>query len=447
MRMVDLIDKKKRGGQLSEEEIAFFVEGFSKGTIPDYQAAALLMAICWQGMDKKETVALTMAYIDSGERLDLSGIEGKKVDKHSTGGVGDKVSLIIIPLLAAAGVPVAKLSGRGLGHTGGTIDKLESIPGFRTQLTVDEFIANVNKHKMAIMGQSADLTPADKLIYALRDVTATVDSIPLIAASVMSKKIAAGAEAIVLDIKTGAGSFMKTLGKAEELAEIMIKIGQSLNKDVLAVITDMSQPLGREIGNANEVMEAIEVLRGEGPPDVVEVSLTIAAHMAVLGGAFRSFAEGYKGLEQIIRDGSGLAKFKELVILHGGDERVIDHPELLFPPDLNKIEISAESTGYIAAINAEMIGLAAMHLGAGRREKEDQIDHAAGITLIKKGGDPVDKDDIIAVLRTHNTDYQEAAELVRNAYTFTKTPPPPPIYVKRTMSSTRGSKSATQLEK
>lgn len=434
MNMLELIRKKKQGGVFSREEITFFVNGYVKGEIPDYQAAALLMAICWQGMDQEETAALTMAYVDSGERLDLSGIEGIKVDKHSTGGVGDKVSLVIIPLLAAAGAPVAKLSGRGLGHTGGTIDKLESIAGFRTELTLTEFMTNVNKYKMAIMGQSDRLTPADKLIYALRDVTATVDSIPLIAASVMSKKIAAGADAIVLDVKAGSGSFMKTVAEAEALARAMVEIGGSLNRKITAVITDMNQPLGLEIGNANEVREAIDVLRGEGPADLTAVSLTIGAHMAVLGGIYRDFAAGYKGLEQIIDNRRGLGKLKELVTVQGGDSRVIDQPEKL-PQAGGHITVRAAKTGYVSAIDAEMLGVAAMLLGAGRKVKGDQINPAAGLTLAKKIGDLVEAGEVICTLHTDLENWAEAAQLAEKAYAYSAVAPKPTKYVKQTISS------------
>ncbi|MCL2766785.1 MAG: pyrimidine-nucleoside phosphorylase [Peptococcaceae bacterium] len=434
MHILELIRKKKQGGVLTTEEINYFVDGYVKGMIPDYQAAALLMAICWQGMDKVETAALTMAYVDSGERLDLSGIEGIKVDKHSTGGVGDKVSLVIIPLLAAAGAPVAKLSGRGLGHTGGTIDKLESIAGFRTELSLVEFVANVNKYKMAIMGQSDRLTPADKLIYALRDVTATVDSIPLIAASVMSKKIAAGADAIVLDVKTGSGSFMKTAGQAEELARAMVRIGCSLSRRIIAVITDMNQPLGREVGNANEVREAIEVLQGRGPEDLTAVSLTIGAHMAVLGGVYQDFDAGYKGLEQIINNRQGLDKLKQLITAQGGDSNIINEPEKL--PQANAhISVKAPASGYVAAIDTEMIGVAAMLLGAGRKVKEDRINPAAGLTLTRKIGEPVVAGETICTLHTDLEDWAEAAILAERAYSFSDSAPAPVEYIRRTIGT------------
>ena len=432
MNMPDLIRKKKLGGAFNPAEIAYFVEGYTRGEIPDYQMAALLMAICWRGMDQTETVALTMAYVNSGEQLDLSGIAGIKVDKHSTGGVGDKVSLILIPLLAAAGAPVAKLSGRGLGHTGGTIDKLEAIPGFRTELTLTEFIYNVNQYQLALMGQSDRLTPADKLIYALRDVTATVDSIPLIAASVMSKKIAAGADAIVLDVKTGSGAFMKTLDEAETLARTMVQIGVSFNRKMTAVITSMEQPLGLEIGNANEVREAIEVLKGRGPADLTAVTLTIGAHMAVLGGLYQDFAPAYQGLAQRCADGSGLAKLKQLVTSQGGDPTYIDHPARL-PQARRHAVVTATSAGYVAALDAEKLGVAAMQLGAGRRVKEDRINPAAGLSLNKKIGDRVEAGETLCTLYTDQDDWQEAAQLIQQAYTYSATPPEPVQSIKKTI--------------
>jgi pyrimidine-nucleoside phosphorylase len=424
MRMADLIQKKKQGGRLTPEEIDFIVHGYAGGEIPDYQMAALLMAICWRGMDKEETAQLTAAYVASGEQLDLTAIKGIKVDKHSTGGVGDKVSLIIIPLAAAAGIPVAKMSGRGLGHTGGTIDKLESIPGFNTSLPGDTFIANVNNYKMAISGQSANLTPADKKIYALRDVTATVDSVPLIAASVMSKKIASGADAVVLDVKVGSGAFMKSIDEAKELAVTMVNIGKSLNKKTIAVLTDMSQPLGREVGNANEVMEAVEVLSGRGAGDLTTVALTIAAHMTVLGGAYPDFTGAYAALEQMLHSGKALEKFKQFVEIQGGNAAFIRNPQLL-PQGANHFEVKADQSGYVAAINAEAVGVAAMLLGAGRRKKEDAIDHGAGLTMLKKVGDYVKSGEPICILHTNHTTYKEAEEMTKQAYAFSPSMPPP----------------------
>jgi len=428
LRVVDLINKKKQGGNLTRDEINFIVEGYTAGIIPDYQMSALLMAICFKGMDKREIADLTLAYVNSGDQIDLTEIKGIKVDKHSTGGVGDKVSLIIIPLVASAGVRVAKMSGRGLGHTGGTIDKLESIEGFKTELSRDEFIYNVNTYKMAIAGQSANLTPADKKIYALRDVTATVDSVPLIAASVMSKKIASGADAVVLDVKVGSGAFMKSLSEAKELAETMVEIGEALNRKTIAVITDMSQPLGREVGNANEVKEVIEVLKGRGAPDLTVVSLTIAAHMAVLGGAYPDFDRAYSDLEQVIKSGKAVEKLKQLVTVQGGNPDVIEHPEKL-PQAKYHFEVKVAGAGYVTAINAEAVGVSAMLLGAGRKKKDDQITHSAGLTMIKKIGDKVNTGDTICVLHTDLENCEEAENTVRNAYSFSDTEPEPINYI------------------
>lgn len=318
MRVVDVINKKKVGKALTQEEIEFFVQGYVKGEIPDYQIAALYMSIYFQGMNDEEIANLTMAYVNSGETIDLSGIEGVKVDKHSTGGVGDKISLIVIPLVASLGIPVAKMSGRGLGHTGGTIDKLEAIPGFKTTLSTEQFIANVNKHGMAVVGQTANLTPADKLTYALRDVTGTVDSIPLIASSIMSKKIASGADAIVLDVKVGSGAFMKSLEEAKRLAKCMVQIGKALNRRTIAIITDMNQPLGHEVGNANEIREVIDVLSGKGAEDETTVALTIATYMAIASGKYHDFQSTHAELLQVIESGRALEKLKDFISIQGG---------------------------------------------------------------------------------------------------------------------------------
>jgi len=417
MRMVDLIHKKKQGGRLTRAEIEFIIAGCTSGAIPDYQMAALLMAICFKGMDRAETADLTLAYVDSGDRIDLTEVEGIKVDKHSTGGVGDKVSLIIIPLVASTGIPVAKMSGRGLGHTGGTIDKLESIEGFKTDLTRDEFISNVNTYKMAIAGQSENLTPADKKIYALRDVTATVDSVPLIAASVMSKKIAAGADAIVLDVKAGSGAFMKSLAEAGELARTMVEIGKSLNRKTVAVVTDMSQPLGREVGNANEVKESIDVLKGKGAKDLTTVALTIASYMTVLGGAFADLDKAYSELEQAVKSGKAIEKLKQLIKVQGGNPAVIDRPEQL-PQAKYHVAVKSPESGYVTAINAESIGVSAMLLGAGRKKKEDRIDYSAGLTMVKKIGDKVNTGDTICLLHTNLEEHGDAEAMVRSAYSF-----------------------------
>ena len=428
MRMVDLIQKKKQGEELTNDEIDYIVQGYTKGVIPDYQMSAFLMAVYFKGMTKQETSNLTLAFVNSGERGDLSAIQGIKVDKHSTGGVGDKISLIVIPLVALVGVPVAKLSGRGLGHTGGTIDKLESIEGFKVELTSDEFINNVNTYKMAISGQTGNLTPADKKIYALRDVTATVDSIPLIASSVMSKKIASGADAIVLDVKVGSGAFMKTVEDARILAREMVDIGKSLGRNTVAVITDMSQPLGHEVGNANEIREAIDVLKGKGSEDETNVALTIASYMCVLGGAFSSFDTAYKELKQLIHSGKAIEKLKELVKIQGGNPDVIDNPDLL-PKSKYHMEVKSKYEGYVNSIEADSIGIAAMLLGAGRKTKEDKIDYSAGITMVKKVGDIVDIGDILCILHSNIENNQEAQNVAISAYNINLNKPEPIKYI------------------
>jgi pyrimidine-nucleoside phosphorylase len=422
MRMVDIIEKKKDGLELSGVEINFAVQGYVKGEIPDYQMSALLMAVYFRGMSRRETSDLTMAYVNSGDRVDLTGIKGIKVDKHSSGGVGDKISLIVIPLMAMLGIPVAKMSGRGLGHTGGTIDKLESIPGFKTELTPKVFIDNVNRYKMALVSQSANLTPGDKKTYALRDVTATVDSIPLIASSIMSKKIASGADALVLDVKVGSGAFMKSLPEARELAEAMVQIGRDTGIKTVAVITNMDQPLGHEVGNFNEVMEAVEVLRGRGSEDEVAVALSIASHMAVLGGAFETFEAAHAKLKKILASGAALDKFAEFIEIQGGDASFVKTGESILKSEHN-IEVKSDSEGFVKSIMAEQIGKGAMLLGAGRRKKEDAIDHAAGITLVKKTGDKVKKGDTLCILHTNMDDWTEAAETVKSAYTVDKNAP------------------------
>ncbi|SMC17365.1 pyrimidine-nucleoside phosphorylase [Clostridium acidisoli DSM 12555] len=432
MRIVDLIEKKKLGNVLTKEEIDFIVNGYTNGTIPDYQISAFFMAVYFKGMNKQEIADLTLAYVNSGDKVDLSKIDGIKVDKHSSGGVGDKISLIVIPLVASLGIPVAKMSGRGLGHTGGTIDKLESIPGFRTELDEDTFINNVNKYKMAIVGQSANLTPADKKTYALRDVTATVDSIPLIASSIMSKKIASGADAIVLDVKVGSGAFMKSLDMAKELAKTMVDIGKSLNRNTIAVITNMDQPLGHEVGNASEVKEAIKVLKGQGAEDETTVALTIAANMAVLGGAYKDFTEAYNKLENIIYNGKAIDKLKEFIKIQGGDERIVDNLDLLPTAKFN-IEIKADKTGFISSVKADDIGIVAMQLGAGRKTKTDKIDFAAGVTIVKKIGDKVNKNDTICILHTNIEDTQNTEILAKAAFDISENKPEKIKYVYETI--------------
>lgn len=422
MRAVDIIEKKKHGSILTSEEIEYMVNGYTKGDIPDYQMSAFLMTIYFKGMSKEETSELTLAFVNSGDRVDLSMIKGIKVDKHSTGGVGDKISLIVIPLVASVGVPVAKMSGRGLGHTGGTIDKLESIEGFKVEMTGDEFVENVNKYKMAIVGQSANLTPADKKIYSLRDVTSTVDSIPLIASSIMSKKIASGSDAIVLDVKVGSGAFMKSIDEAKKLARTMVDIGKSLGRETIAVITNMNQPLGYEVGNANEIIEAIKVLKGEGAEDETTVAITIASYMCILGGAFDDFDEAYAALDEIIKSGKAIEKLKELVQIQGGDSSVIDNPEKL-PTAKSHIEVKSIKSGYVGSIDAENIGIAAMLLGAGRRTKEDKIDHAAGISLKKKLGDYVEEGEAVSVLHTNLGEYDDAYDMALKAFDITADKP------------------------
>jgi pyrimidine-nucleoside phosphorylase len=428
MRMYDVILKKRDGHELTNEEIDFVVQGYTKGEIPDYQISAFLMSVFFKGMTKQETANLTLAFVNSGDKGDLSAIEGIKVDKHSTGGVGDKISLIVIPLVAAMGIPVAKMSGRGLGHTGGTIDKLESIEGFKVELTSDEFINNVNKYKMAITGQTGNLTPADKKIYALRDVTATVDSIPLIASSVMSKKIASGADAIVLDVKVGSGAFMKSIEDAKILAREMVDIGNSLGRKTVAVISDMSQPLGHEVGNANEIREAIEVLKGEGSEDETKVALTIASYMCLLGGAFKDFDSAYVELEKLIHSGKAIEKLKELVKIQGGNPEVISNPDLLPKPKYH-VEVKALKSGYVNEIEADSIGISAMLLGAGRRTKEDKIDYSAGITMVKKVGEYVNAGDTLCVLHSNLTETSEAEKVAIGAYTLSETKPEPIQYI------------------
>ena len=395
--MVDLIAKKRDGKELTNEEIQFIINGFTNGTLPDYQMSAWSMAVYFQGMTAKERSDLTMAMVESGDQINLSSIEGIKVDKHSTGGVGDTTTLVLGPLVASVGVPVAKMSGRGLGHTGGTIDKLESIPGFHVELRNDEFIKLVNENKLAVVGQSGNLTPADKKLYALRDVTATVNSIGLIASSIMSKKIAAGADAIVLDVKTGAGAFMKSMEDSEELAHAMVSIGNRVGRETIAVISDMSQPLGYAIGNALEVKEAIDTLRGEGPEDLTELSLTLGSHMVYLAKKANSLEEAREMLKQSIENGSALKTFKRFVSAQGGDASVIDHPEKL-PQAAFTYELTARESGYVSEIIADEIGTTAMLLGAGRATKESNIDLAVGLVLRKKIGDYVKQGDSLVTI-------------------------------------------------
>ncbi|QHE62063.1 pyrimidine-nucleoside phosphorylase [Rossellomorea vietnamensis] len=409
MRMVDLIEKKREGKELSTEEIKFIVEGYTDGTIPDYQVSALTMAIFFKDMSDRERADLTMAMVESGDQIDLSAIEGIKVDKHSTGGVGDTTTLVLGPLVASVGVPVAKMSGRGLGHTGGTIDKLESVEGFHVEIENEEFIRLVNKNKLAVIGQSGNLTPADKKLYSLRDVTATVNSIPLIASSIMSKKIAAGADAIVLDVKTGAGAFMKTLDDSKDLAKAMVNIGNNVGRKTMAVISDMSQPLGYAIGNALEVKEAIDTLKGEGPEDLTELCLTLGSHMVFLAEKASTLEEARALLQRAIEDGSALENFKVFLESQGGDPSVVDDPAKL-PQAKYKIELEAKQDGYVSEIVADAVGTAAMWLGAGRATKDSMIDLAVGLELRKKIGDEVKAGDSLATIYSNEENIDNVKE-------------------------------------
>lgn len=426
MRAVDLIHKKRDGQELTTEEISFLIRGYSEGQIPDYQMAAWAMSVFYKGMSARETADLTIQMASSGDTIDLSSIHGIKVDKHSTGGVGDKTTIVLGPMVAAAGVPVAKMSGRGLGHTGGTIDKLEAIRGFSVELAKEQFFRQVNEIGIAVVGQSGNMTPADKKLYALRDVTATVDSIPLIASSVMSKKIAAGADAIVLDVKTGSGAFMKTLEDSIRLAKAMVEIGTQVGRQTVAVISDMDQPLGYAIGNALEIREAVDTLRGEGPADLEEVCIILASHMLLLGGKASTEEEATAMLFEHLRSGEALEKLKKMVAAQGGDTTQIDNPELLPQAEL-QVEVLAEHSGFIESIQAEEIGIAAMMLGAGRETKDSKIDLAAGVVLRKKIGDRVEAGEALAVLHfnpEHSEGQAEAGQRILGAYGISETKPP-----------------------
>ena len=393
--MNDIIYKKREGSELSREEIEYFIGGYVAGEIPDYQASALLMAIFFRGLSRTETFQLTNAMRYSGDTIDLSAIKGIKVDKHSTGGVGDKTTLIVAPLASACGVPIAKMSGRGLGFTGGTVDKMESIPGFRTTLEPEEFLAQVNKIGMAVIGQTAHITPADKKLYALRDVTATVDSFGLIASSIMSKKLAAGSDAILLDVKVGDGAFMENIDDARTLADLMVDIGDKAGRRTVAAITEMGQPLGRAVGNALEVIEAIQTLKGRGPADITELAEKLAGIMIYLGGKAQTPEQGLDMAADALRSGKGLAQFKRFVAAQGGNPEVAEDYSLL-PQAAHRLELKAESEGFVSKIAARSIGLASQHTGAGRATKEDSIDLSAGIYVHKKVGDAVKKGDILA---------------------------------------------------
>ncbi|HGF7676131.1 TPA: pyrimidine-nucleoside phosphorylase [Enterococcus faecium] len=411
MRMVDLIEKKRDGNELSKEEIEYIVTNYTNGKIPDYQVSALLMAIFYQDMTNEEITNLTLAIANSGDVIDLSSLEGIKVDKHSTGGVGDTTTLILAPLVASVGVTVAKMSGRGLGYTGGTLDKLEAIPGFQIELSDEAFVRIVNESKVAVIGQSGNLAPADKKLYALRDVTATVDSLPLIASSIMSKKIAAGADAIVLDVTTGDGAFMKNIEDARRLAKTMTSIGKLANRETVAVISDMSEPLGEAIGNSLEVVEAIETLQGNGPEDLVEMCYALGSQMVILAGKAKTIDEARTLLQEALESGKALAKFKEMIQNQGGDPTIVEQPERILTARYT-MELPAKQSGVVSKIVANELGIAAMMLGAGRKTKEDDIDHAVGLKLHKKIGDTVTKGESLLTIYSNDKEISSVIELL-----------------------------------
>ncbi|HJG23442.1 pyrimidine-nucleoside phosphorylase [Enterococcus durans] len=411
MRMVDLIEKKRDGNELSTKEIDYIITNYTSGNIPDYQISALLMTIFYQDMTDREITDLTLAIAHSGDVIDLSPLDGIKVDKHSTGGVGDTTTLILAPLVASVGVTVAKMSGRGLGYTGGTLDKLEAIPGFKIELSDEEFIRIVNDSKVAVIGQSGNLAPADKKLYALRDVTATVDSIPLIASSIMSKKIAAGADAIVLDVTTGDGAFMKNIEDARRLAKTMTSIGKLANRQTVAVISDMSEPLGEAIGNSLEVVEAIDTLKGNGPEDLVEMCYALGSQMMVLAKQVATIDEARVQLKEALESGKALLKFKEMIQNQGGDPSVVDQPERLLTAKYVS-ELPAKESGIVSKLVANELGIAAMMLGAGRKTKDDAIDHAVGLKLNKKIGDPVQEGESLLTIYSNEEDISSVKELL-----------------------------------
>jgi pyrimidine-nucleoside phosphorylase len=416
MRAVDLIRKKRDSGEHSREEIDFLISGYTRGDIPDYQMAAWLMATWIRGLNRSETAALTEAMLYSGEVVNLDGIPGKKVDKHSTGGVGDKTSLVLAPIVAAGGLTVPMISGRGLGHTGGTLDKLESIPGFNVNLPLEQFFSVLRECGMGLIGQTAEIAPADKKIYALRDVTSTVENIGLICASIMSKKLAEGIDALVLDVKTGSGAFMKREEDAVRLAEVMVETGQRMGKKVVALITDMNQPLGRMAGHSNEIVECIQVLSGGGPADLVELSIELSAWMFFLGERTKSLEEGRHLAEKMIASGQAKEKFKRCIRLQGGDERVIDDPQLL-PQTRSHADVLSPSSGFITATNCEQLGTALATLGGGREKKEDAIDHAVGLEFYKRIGDRVEKGEPLATIHYNSgAKLAEAQSLIANSY-------------------------------
>lgn len=421
MRTVDIITKKRDGYALTQEEINFIISGYVKGEIPDYQVSSLLMAIFFKGMNQEEQYILTKAMLESGEQIDLSKIEGVKVDKHSTGGVGDKTSLVVAPLASSFGIKMAKMSGRGLGHTGGTLDKLESIPGFQIEVTPEHFIKQVNEIGLAIIGQSANITPADKKLYALRDVTGTIESIPLIASSIMSKKLASGADHIVLDVKVGKGAFMKDLKSATLLAKAMVEIGKLASRDTTATLTDMSQPLGCAVGNTIEVIEAIETLKGKGPKDFTDLCVALTAEILMVANVAKTVEEANQMVIEAINDGRGLNKLREMIIWQGGNPEVIDNYALFKQADEEiNLEYLEDNDAYISEIDALKIGEAAMLLGAGRATKDDKIDEAVGVKVLKKIGDKVSKGDILAKIYSNGKGTKEAINLILDAYVLTK---------------------------
>lgn len=411
MRMVDIIDTKRNGGTLSDEQLQFFVDGVVDGSIPDYQISALLMAIYFQGMTSSEQTSLTMKMMHSGERLDLHQIPGIKVDKHSTGGVGDKVSLPLAAMVAATGIPVPMISGRGLGHTGGTLDKLEAIPGFRVELSEQEFINQVAKEKLAIVGATGEVAPADKKIYGLRDVTDTVDSIPLIASSIMSKKIASGTDALVIDVKTGAGAFMKTLDQSRALAHALVDIGKQAGLQCMAVISDMNQPLGNKIGNALEIEESIDVLKGKGPVDLTDLVLTLGSYMVVMGGKAKTPTQARQLLEQTIADGTAYDRFKAMVVAQGGDPQVMDDYQVM-PQAKYQIPYLAKRAGVVTKLTADEIGTACMLLGGGRQKADDQLDYSVGIELHHKLGDHVEKGEPLLTIYSNRREIKDVEQLL-----------------------------------
>lgn len=431
MRMYDIIKKKRDGGVLTKEEINFFIAGYTKGDIPDYQASALMMAIYFQGMNDEETYYFTMAMTESGEMLDLSSIKGIKVDKHSTGGVGDKTSLALTPMVAACGLCVAKMSGRGLGHTGGTIDKLESFEGFSTEISTDDFIKNVNTIGVSIMGQTADLAPADKKLYALRDVTATVDNMSLIASSIMSKKLAAGADAIVLDVKTGSGAFMKALPDSILLAEKMVDIGKKAGRNTIAVVSDMDQPLGYAVGNALEVKEAIDTLRGEGPEDFTKLCMELGSQMLIAGQVADNKEQALAMLQEVIENGKALDKLAAFVEAQGGDAAWVYHPEHLKLAE-HRIPVTAPTEGYISRITCDEVGICSLMMGGGRETKESEIDLSVGLVLEKKIGDYVKQGETLAVLYLNDLSKQKVVEeRLLAAYSITNEKPAEQVLIKQ----------------